>query len=220
MRLNNISVQSKLIILISYSCNHLCCYSTKTSENQNLKDTLMKKSLLVFLTIIITQLTGCIIFHSVSYDININDDGTGTALVTIEDINTDATTKESIDEDVKSILEYGLKSQDFVEDQKSDGKKITSRNVMVEREKLNAIIRYEFDDISKVEGMQFDDPYYYLTIPAEDSIISTNGQVTKTAEYQRIIWDKSIKILKFKMYSDDTSSKGLKSLAPYYLKEN
>jgi len=180
----------------------------------------MKKSLLVFLTIIITQLTGCIIFHSVSYDININDDGTGTALVTIEDINTDATTKESIDEDVKSILEYGLKSQDFVEDQKSDGKKITSRNVMVEREKLNAIIRYEFDDISKVEGMQFDDPYYYLTIPAEDSIISTNGQVTRTAEYQRIIWDKSIKTLKFKMYSDDTSSEGLKSLAPYYLKEN
>jgi len=167
----------------------------------------MKKSLLVFFMIIITQLTGCIIFHSVSYDININDDGTGTALITIEDINTDATTKESIEEDVKSILEYGLKSQDFVEDQKSDGKKITSRNVMVEREKLNAIIRYEFDDISKVEGMQFDDPYYYLTIPAEDSIISTNGQVTKTAEYQRIIWDKSIKTLKFKMYSDDTSSK-------------
>jgi len=180
----------------------------------------MKKSLLVFFMIIITQLTGCIIFHSVSYDININDDGTGTALITIEDINTDATTKESIEEDVKSILEYGLKSQDFVEDQKSDGKKITSRNVMVEREKLNAIIRYEFDDISKVEGMQFDDPYYYLTILAEDSIISTNGQVSRTAEYQRIIWDKSIKTLKFKMYSDDTSSEGLKSLAPYYLKEN
>lgn len=180
----------------------------------------MKKSFLVFLTIIVTQLTGCIIFHSVSYDININDDGTGTALVTIEDINTDATTKESIEEDVKSILDYGLKSQDFVEDQKSDGKMITSRNVMVEREKLNAIIRYEFDDISKVEGMQFDDPYYYLTIPAEDSIISTNGQVTRTAEYQRIIWDKSIKTLKFKMYSDDTSREGLKSIAPYYLKEN
>ncbi len=29
----------------------------------------------------------------------------------IEDINTDATTTEAIDKDVKSILEYGLKSQ-------------------------------------------------------------------------------------------------------------
>ena len=68
--------------------------------------------------------------------------------------------------------------------------------------------------------MQFEDPYYYLTIPVEDSIISTNGQITKTSEYKRIVWDKSIKTLKFKMYSDDTNRAGLTSLAPYYLKEN
>jgi hypothetical protein len=68
--------------------------------------------------------------------------------------------------------------------------------------------------------MQFDDPYYYLTVAAEDSIVSSNGQITKTAEYQRIVWDKSITTLKFKMYSDDTNKDGLKTLAPYYLKEN
>jgi len=160
------------------------------------------------------------VFHSVSYEINVNEDGTGTALVTIEDLNTDATTNEMIDEDIKSILEYGLKSSEFVDGMKAEGKTITSRNVMVEREKLNAIIHYEYSDISKVEGMQFDDPYYYLTIPVEDSIISTNGQITVTAEYKRIVWDKSIKTLKFKMYSDDTSREGLTSIAPYFLKEN
>ena len=85
---------------------------------------------------------------------------------------------------------------------------------------MNALINYEFTDISKVEGMQFDDPYYYLTISVEDSIVSTNGQIIKTAEYQRIIWDKSMSTLKFKMYSDDTDKDGLKSLAEYYLKEN
>ena len=129
-------------------------------------------------------------------------------------------TKESLDADVKSILEYGLKSTEFVEEQKADGKNITSRNLLVEKEKLNALVRYEFTDISAVEGMQFDDPYYYLTIPVEDSIVSTNGQITKTADYQRIVWDKSITTLKFKMYSDDTSKEGLKSLALFYLKEN
>ncbi|HCY74540.1 MAG TPA: hypothetical protein DHV28_01345 [Ignavibacteriales bacterium] len=180
----------------------------------------MKKIIYVLSFILISQLTGCIVFHSVSYEVSVNDDGTGTALLTIEDINTDATTKDAIDEDVRSILEYGLKSAEFVNDQDKEGKKITSRNVMVEREKLNALVRYEFNDISKVEGMQFEDPYYYLTIPAEDSIISTNGQVTRTNEYQRIVWDKSITTLKFKMYSDDTSKDGLKSLAPFYLKEN
>ena len=170
--------------------------------------------------LLMTQLTGCIVFNSVSYEVNVNDDGTGTAMLTIEDINTDAATKETIDEDVNSILEYGLKSQEFVDDQKKDGKMITSRNLMVERKKLNALVSYKFNDLNEVEGMQFDDPYYYLTIPAEDSIISTNGQITKTSEYQRIVWDKSIKTLKFKMYSDDTSREGLTSLAPYYLKEN
>jgi dGTP triphosphohydrolase len=180
----------------------------------------LKKLLYLVLLPLITQVTGCIVFHSVSYEVNVNEDGTGTALLTIEDINTDATTKETIDEDVKSILEHGLKSQQFVDDLKSEGKQIISRKVVVENEKLNAIVSYEFSEISRVEGLQFDNPYYYLTIPVEDSIISTNGQVTKTVEYQRIVWDKSIKTLKFKMFSDNTNREGLTSLAPYYLKEN
>ena len=179
----------------------------------------MKKLTYLFIITILTQLTGCIVFNTVSYEVNVNDEGTGTALVTIKDLKSDATTKESMDADVNSILEYGLKGQEFVDEQKADGKNITSRNLLVEKGELNAMIRYEFTDISKVEGMQFDDPYYYLTVLAEDSIVSTNGQVTKTADYQRIVWDKSISTLKFTMYSDDTSREGLKSLAPYYLKE-
>ncbi len=180
----------------------------------------MKNIIYILLLIMIIQLTGCIVFNTVSYEVTVNEDGTGTALVMIKDINTDATTKESIDEDVKSILAYGLKSQEFVNEMQAEGKNITSRNILIEREKLNAIVNYEFSDISKVEGMQFDDPYYYLTISVEDSIVSTNGQVIKTAEYKRIVWDKSMTTLKFKMYSDDTDKEGLKSLAAYYLKEN
>jgi len=180
----------------------------------------MKNLKFLLLLLLVIQFTGCIVFNNVSYEVTVNEDGTGTALLTIEDINTDAVTKEAIDEDVKSILEHGLKSQQFVEDMKSEGKQIISRNVVIENEKLNAIVLYEFSEISRVEGLQFDDPYYYLTVPVEDSILSTNGQITKTAEYQRIVWDKSIKTLKFKMYSDDTNSEGLSSLAPYYLKEH
>ena len=180
----------------------------------------MKNLKFLLLLLLVIQFTGCIVFNNVSYEVTVNEDGTGTALLTIEDINTDAVTKEAIDEDIKSILEHGLKSQQFIEDMNSEGKRIISRNVVIENEKLNAIVLYEFSEISRVEGLQFDDPYYYLTVPVEDSILSTNGQITKTAEYQRIVWDKSIKTLKFKMYSDDTNGEGLTSLAPYYLKEN
>lgn len=179
----------------------------------------MRKIFYLGLIILITQITGCIVFNNVSYEVTVNEDGSGTAILVIEDLKTDAITTEAMDEDVKSILEHGLKSQQFVEEMKTEGKKITVRNVVVNNEKLNAIVSYEFEDISRVEGMQFEDPYYYLTIPVEDSIISTNGQVTKTTEYQRIVWDKSIKTLKFKMYSDDTNREGLTSLAKFYQKE-
>ncbi len=180
----------------------------------------MKKIFYTLTVFVVLQFTGCIVFNNVSYEVTVNEDGTGKALLTIEDINTDATSEEAILEDVKNVLEYGLKSNEWLEGMKAEGKKVVSRNVVVEKGKLNAIISFEFDDLSKVEGMQFEDPYYYLTIPPEDSIISTNGQISKTAEYQRIIWDKSIKTLKFKMFSDNTNREGLKSLAPYYLKEN
>ena len=76
----------------------------------------MKKILYILSIIFISQFTGCIVFNNVSYEITINEDGTGTAMLLIEDINTDASTKEAIDEDVKSILEHGLKSQQFVDD--------------------------------------------------------------------------------------------------------
>ncbi len=179
----------------------------------------MKNLKFILLLIIAFQLSGCIVFHSVSYEVNVNDDGKGSAIVAIDDINSDAQTKETLDEDINSILQYGLKSQDFINDNKSQGKKITSRNLVVENGKLNAIVSYDFDSVSTVEGIQFDDPYYYLTLAPDDSIMSTNGQITRTADYQRIIWDKSMKTLKFKMFSDDTNKEGLKSLAPYYLKE-
>ena len=60
----------------------------------------MKKLKTLLLLLLALQLTGCIVFKSVSYEVTVNSDGTGTALVIIEDINTDATTKETIDNDV------------------------------------------------------------------------------------------------------------------------
>ena len=180
----------------------------------------MKKLFYLISLLLITQVTGCIVFHSVSYEVNINEDGTGGAKLSIEDINSDASTKEALDEDVKNILEYALTSKEFIDGLEAEGKRTVSRNIYVEGEKLNATISYSFVDISRVEGMQFEDPYYYLTIPVEDSIIYTNGQITKTAEYKRIVWDKSIKTLKFKMYSDDTNREGLTSLAKFYQKED
>ncbi len=180
----------------------------------------LKKIIFLIAIITITQLTGCIIFNTVSYEVSMNDDGTGTATVFIEDINTDATTPEAIEEEVNSILLHGLKKQQFIDDMKAEGKYIISRTVEVKDDKLNATVKYKFDDVGEVENMQYEEPYYFLTILPTDSIISTNGQINKTKDYQRIIWDKSIKVLKFKMFGDDTNREGLTSLAKFYEKED
>lgn len=91
----------------------------------------LKKIIFLIAIITITQLTGCIIFNTVSYEVSMNDDGTGTATVFIEDINTDATTPEAIEEEVNSILLHGLKKQQFIDDMKAEGKYIISRTVEV-----------------------------------------------------------------------------------------
>jgi hypothetical protein len=180
----------------------------------------LKRIIYLISILSLTQFSGCIIFNAVSYEVNVNDDGTGTATVFIEDINTDATTPDKIIEEANNILQHGLKSQQFIDDMKAEGKYIVLRTVEVKDEKLNAIVKYNFDDINRVEGMQYEAPYYFLTIPPTDSIISTNGQISRTKDYQRIIWDKSIKVLKFKMFGDETNGEGLTSLAKFYEKED
>lgn len=163
-------------------------------------------------------LTGCILFKSVSYEITIINDLKGNSFVTIEDISSDAMTEEELKNDKEIVFDYAAESSDFIRDLENEGKKVVSRNLFVQGDKLNAIISYEFDDITLAESIQFDDPYYFLTLSPEDSIISTNGQVFVYDEYKRIVWDKSLKTLKFKIFSEDTGLPNVKSLAPYYKK--
>jgi hypothetical protein len=177
----------------------------------------MKK--LFFLLIIATfAFSGCIVFKSVSYEITLTDDLKGSTFVTIEDISSDAKTDDELKNDKEIVFNYAAESSDFLRDLENEGKRVVSRNLFVQGDKLNAIISYEFDDISKVESIQFDDPYYFLTLSPEDSIISTNGQIFVYDEYKRIVWDKSLKTLKFKMFSEETELPNIKSLAPYYKK--
>jgi len=161
---------------------------------------------------------GCIVFKTVTYEITITDDIKGTSLVTIEDLATDAATEEELDNDKQIVFDYAHQSSEFLNDMDSEGKKIISRNLFVQENKLNALVSYEFDNITEVEQIQFDDPYYFLTLSPEDSIISTNGQVFISDDYKRIVWDKSIKTLKFKIFNENTDQPGIKSLAPYYKK--
>ncbi len=179
---------------------------------------MIKRILALF--IITLTLNGCLLFNTVSYEITMKSDTAGSALVKINDICTTASDEEEENNDINYLFDYALKSSQFISEMEAEGKKVTSRKLFVEGTRLNGLLSYDFDDISKVEGIQFDEPYYYLTLSPEDSVISTNGQLFEYDDYKRIVWDKSIRVMKFTMFSEDTDRPGLKRMSVYYNKEN
>ena len=87
--------------------------------------------------------------------------------------------------------------------------------MVVVDEKLNGHVEYSFDDISKVEGIVYQEPFYFITLNLEDSVIYTNGEIIVSNDYKRIMWDNSMKILKFKMFSADVENSNLVKLEQY-----
>jgi len=108
------------------------------------------------------------------------------------------------------------KSDEFIKQMKGEGKIIKSRELLVDGETLNGKIVFDYDDIETVEGIVYEEPFYYLTLSPADSIISTNGEVIRSDMHKRIIWDNTIKVLKFKMFSDKTDGQNLLGMAQYY----
>ena len=178
---------------------------------------LVKKFLILIPLVILMQ--GCLVFHSVSYEINMADGKSGTVILQVTDIRSDAMNTTELEEDKKQLFEDLLKGDDFVKQMRDEGKNIVDRQLYVSEGTLNGSLKYSFDDISKVEGIMYQEPFYFLTLSLEDSIISTNGEVIVSEGHKRIMWDNSLKTLKFEMFSADVQSKSLVELTKYLEEE-
>jgi len=178
---------------------------------------LIKKSLTLFSLIILMQ--GCLAFHSVSYEVNLNDETSGTVTVSVSDIRSDAINTTELEKDKDQLFNFILKSDEFVMQMKDDGKNISDRKLFVSGGILNGSLTYFFSDVSKVEGIMYQEPFYFLTIGLEDSIISTNGEVIVSEGHKRIMWDNSLKTLKFQMFSADVESGSFVELTKYLEEE-
>ncbi len=176
------------------------------------------KKLLILLPLIYTM-QGCLVFHTVSYEVSLDDEMTGTVTAKIFDIRSDAMNTTELEEDKNQLFQEMLKSDEFVQQMRDEGKDILDRKLSVSDGKLNGMIKYSFDDISKVEGIVYQEPFYFITISLEDSIVSTNGEIIISEGHKRIMWDNSIKTLKFEMFSTDVESGGLVELTKYLEEE-
>jgi hypothetical protein len=168
---------------------------------------------IIFSLLILSVLNGCLVFHRISYEINLDNN---TALLIISDIRSDAVSAASFAEDKNQLFEYYQKSTEFLDSLKKGGRNIISRELFVDDDTLKGKIIYIYNDISKVEGIAFEEGFHFLTLPSDDSILSTNGEIIYSAEYKRILWDESIKVLKFEMLGNTFQDGEYKSLAPYF----
>lgn len=173
-------------------------------------------SLLIIVITSLFGLSGCIIFHDISYDVKLATPTSGTAVITAYDMRSDAKSKADLEKDKKYLLQHMLKSKEFIEEQKGSGKYITDRKLYVEDGKLIGQGSYKFDDIGAVEGIKYEGGFHYLNLGLDDSVISTNGEIIRSKDYKRIVWDSTFQELKFTMFSNDLNGSQYKPLAPFY----
>ena len=155
-------------------------------------------SLIIFL-FFASLFYGCLIFHKMSYTINIDKDTTGTATVLVFDIRSDASAGLNLEADKKNLFEYIYESPDFISQMKDEGKTITKRELFLRGDTLMGKTDFSFGSIFSVEKIQYQDGFYYLTLTLDDSVLTTNGQIIYSKDHKRILWDNSYKVLKFEM---------------------
>lgn len=167
--------------------------------------------------LILVSNTGCLVFNKISYEMALNEDKSGTATLNISDITSDATDDEAFSQDTSGLFSFMLKSDEFIEEMKKEGRYITSRKLLLNGYNLNAEVKFDFANIVGVENIAHEDGFYYLTLNLADSIISTNGEIIKSKNYKRILWDDKQKVLKFSMFSAETDA--YRKLSIYYNKQ-
>jgi hypothetical protein len=75
---------------------------------------------------------GCLLFNSVEYEITPGDGNSGSAILTVEDIRSDAINSNELDEDKKNLFDFMHKSDEFIKQMKGEGKIINSRELIVD----------------------------------------------------------------------------------------
>jgi hypothetical protein len=182
---------------ICFTINFQTYLAIKNSGAKKVKKNLILIMLLLF-TALISE--GCLVSEKIYYTVKLEGPNKGIVTMQFYNIKSDANSDKEFQGDKDNLFDYMLKSNKlYVKDNLLDGKAV-----------------YKFIDINKVEGIRFEDGFYFLTLALDDSVISTNGQIIKSKEYKRILWDKSFTELKFDMYSSGFNDTTFKPLAQFY----
>lgn len=162
------------------------------------------------------MLGGCLVGHKISYEIKLDKSKKGSATVVYADIRSDAQTEQEFLEDQNNLFVYMAKSDKFMKDRKSEGMEVTSRNLKVTDSKLNGTVTYNFSKLTSVENLAYENGFYFITLALDDSVVTTNGEIIKSHNFKRILWDETATVLKFEILTEPAADTKLRPLAELY----
>lgn len=150
-------------------------------------------------------LPGCLTFKTVEYTITVNKDLSATGVVIFRGIGSDVADPEQRKLDMEGLVEYGLKSTEFINDRKSEGREVRSRKLYVENGLLTAEIGFSVKKVSDIEGIYVNEEYIYVDVDPDSQLNHANGEINTYGGGSQVLWKKGPGKLTFavSVYTDE-----------------
>jgi hypothetical protein len=164
-------------------------------------------NLIVLSILIVTILTfsGCLIYQTVAYTVNLNPDGkSGTIVIEYRNIESSATEPQKQDADFSELLQY-WRGDKYLLDRMDDGVYVKKRNLTLEGGILVWREKGIFSNVEKVnEGFSYEDSTR-VTIGKDETVLATNGTAIVTKDSTQIVWPPHTRSFNVKLQQRDFS---------------
>jgi hypothetical protein len=156
------------------------------------------RSLTAFCILASFIVSGCVVIRTTEQRITLNKDGSGSALLRLIDIRSDAKSDSAVQRDFEELISAFDSSA--VAEFEAKGRRVTARQFILHGDTLIAEVAYTFTSLDAVEGLRLVRDDLYVVIAPEREVVRTNGKVRDWVHGgKRIVWDRDASRLLFQI---------------------
>ncbi len=175
----------------------------------------MRRPGALWLFLVALMFPGCLVVRITEQRIRLNKDGSGSAVLRLTDLRSDARTDSGAFRDYGTMM--GALDQEKVKDFEGRERRLTGKRFMVHGDTLIAEVTYQFSSLGSIDGLNVTDDMLFIIVAEGDEVVKTNGKVESWGHTgTRIVWDRNATSLVYQIRQAFVPESY--SLAPYYLK--
>jgi hypothetical protein len=155
------------------------------------------------LLILLIILSGCLVYETVEYRVNLNPDGkSGTIYIKFGNIESSEAEPTKQNEDFEELLSK-WKDDKYLLERMNDGVYIKKRELTLDHGVLVWQEVGVFSDVQKMkDGISFDDTTH-ITLAKDETVLSTNGTVLLSKDSTVVVWPPHTRDLRIKIQQRD-----------------